>query len=119
MYPIIFIITAVGEVGLLIVRDSKCTHDNCYSIYLYFLSNVLIDIRGFLTAVLYFHDHDARHELSVTRIRSRLMRRRGVRFSATDEPKPKKLSDQYGEDHSDSEGAQSDSHVSFFDSNEK
>lgn len=85
-FPLIFILTALGEVGLVVLRNFRYKHCDDYHNHVclafYILSNFLIDVSGLLMALTYFRDHEARRELSTSRIRRRLDRsRRGVRFA--------------------------------------
>lgn len=78
-FVIVYVVTAMGEVGLVIIRQRDvCDTDVCLTIQ--YLSNVLIDLRGYLTALVYFYT-TPQEELSVSRIRAKLTRKhRGVRF---------------------------------------
>lgn len=87
-FPLIFVVTALGEVGLLYLRNHHLENRRTNAILVY-VFNCLIDIRGALNCVAYFFDHESLQQLKCSSLRGRWRqksrsrrRARSVRFRA-------------------------------------
>jgi hypothetical protein len=76
LFPIIFFLSALGEIGLMVLRDQQTHIDTVSHIALTATFNCLIDCRGFLNTLAYFNNREAREELTMTRLKSQLRRQK-------------------------------------------
>lgn len=75
-FPIIFFLSALGEIGLMVLRDRQHDSHAVLHIALTATFNCLIDIRGFLNTLAYFRNDETREELTITRLRGQFRRQR-------------------------------------------
>ena len=83
LFPLIFLLTSVGELGLLVIRQLECDDDGGVCEVFYYACFTLIDARGLLYALAYFRDRELWLEarLALDRLRGSGSRRGHVRFN--------------------------------------
>ncbi len=58
IFPVIFVVSSVGELGLLILRHLDCEATSVVCEAFYYVCFCVVDIRGFLTALTYCWDRE-------------------------------------------------------------
>lgn len=77
-YPVIFAGTALGEIGLLVIRSHGDALPPGTALAIVYACNCLIDVRGALNALVYFGDAEARQQVKLPALRKQWAARRRI-----------------------------------------